>query len=363
MDDAKKQAGEEGKPAETPARPSRAAARKSRSPAAKAERRSRQPAARPSRTPGRHRTVLITGIGRQIGRIVAKRLDRSFDVIGIGQREWVGSRPESINASPVALERNLAEDYFRRQPIDTVVHLEYVHSPRMPAEERHRINVVGTMRILDFCHKYRVKKVVILSTAHIYGALHDNHPYLDEEDPVRAGQDYAALRHMIEIDTYARSWMYRFRDVKTVILRPCNIIGPTIRNSMTRYLGRTLCPTLLGFDPMMQFVHEEDLAEAVALAVERPGAAGILNVAGDGVIPLSHAVREAGGRCVPFPHPLVYASVRLLWPLGLTALPSPEIDYLMYSCIVSTRRAGRELGFRPRYSLLETLRSVRAGRR
>jgi UDP-glucose 4-epimerase len=312
--------------------------------------------------PARRRTprkVLITGIGRQIGRILAKRLDKSCEVIGMGRKDWVGGKPTSIHADHVSLDRSKAEDCFRRQPIDTVVHLEYVHSNNIPAGMRYRINVVGTMRLLDFCRKYGVKKVIVLSTAHVYGALPDNHPYIEEDDPVRAEQDYTALRHVIEVDTYVRSWMYRHRDIRTVILRPCNIVGPTIRNSITRYLRRRYSPTLLGFDPMMQFIHEEDMAEALALAVEKQGATGVFNIAGTGFTPLSHAIREAGGTPVPFLHPLIYASIKLLWPLGLTLFPSPEIDYLRYACIVATGRAKKGLGFKPRYSLLETIRSIR----
>jgi UDP-glucose 4-epimerase len=301
-------------------------------------------------------TVLITGIGRQLGKILAKRLDESCRVVGLGRKEWIGGKPSSIKADAVSLERNRAEDLFRRQSVDTVVHLEYVHSPGLPVATRYRINVVGTMRLLEFCRKYGVKKVVVLSTAHVYGALADNHPFIEEEDPVRAEQDYSALRQVIEVDTYVRSWMYRYRDIRTVILRPCNIVGPTIRNSMIRYLGRRACVTLLGFDPMMQFIHEEDMAEALALAVEKKNAAGIFNIAGPGVIPLSRAIREAGAVSIPVFHPLVYGSTKVLWPLGL---PSPEIDYLRYPCLVATKRAEKILGFKPRYSLLETIRSVR----
>jgi len=303
-------------------------------------------------------TILITGIGRQISRLLAKRLAEKYSVIGIGRKGWVGGKPGNVKAYSIELDRNRAEDHFRRQPIHTVVHFEYVHSPRLSSALRHRVNVSGTMRLLEFCLKYGVKKVIVLSTAHIYGALPDNHVFISEEDPVRAEQDYSALHQVIEVDTYVRSWMYRYKDIQTIILRPCNIIGPTIHNSMTRYLRRDFCPTLLGFDPMMQFIHEEDLVEAAVLAVEHPSAEGLFNLAGKGVIPLSKAIAEAGGTIIPVPHPLVYLSIKVLWSFGLSLFPSPEVDYLRYPCIVSSERAENMLGFEPRYSLLETLRCL-----
>lgn len=310
-------------------------------------------------TETRKKTVLITGIGRKIGRLLAKRLDRSCNVIGIGKKGWVGGKPRSIKAYSIGLDRNRAEDYFRRQPIDAVVHLEYVHSPKLSAAVRYRVNVGGAMRMLEFCKKYDVKKVVVMSTSHIYGAAPENHAYIQEDDPAIAEQDYSALQQVIEVDTYARSWMYRYPSVNTVILRPCNILGPTINNSMVRYLCRDISPTLFGFDPMMQFIHEEDFVEACALAVEKDDVHGIFNIAGHDVIPLSKAIKEAGGTVLPVPHPMVYLSIDVLWSLGISWLPSPEVDYLRYPCIVSTKRASTILGFQPQYSLMETLRCIR----
>lgn len=307
----------------------------------------------------KEKTVLVTGIGRKIGRLVAKRLDRSYNVIGIGKKGWSGGKPRSIKAHAIELDRNRAEDYFRRQPIDTVVHLEYVHSPKLSSSTRYRVNVGGTMRLLEFCRKYGVKKVIVLSTSHIYGAAPENHAYIGEDDPAIAEQDYSALQQVIEVDTYVRSWMYRYPEIKTIILRPCNIIGPTVNNSMVQYLTRDFCPTLFGFDPMMQFIHEEDFVEAVAEAVANDEATGPFNIAGIDVIPLSKAINEAGGKVVPIFHPFVYFSIDILWAIGLSWLPSPEVDYLRYPCIVSTERAEKILGFHPQYSLLETLRCLR----
>jgi UDP-glucose 4-epimerase len=215
------------------------------------------------------------------------------------------------------------------------------------------------MRLLEFCRKYGVKKVVVLSTAHLYGALPDNHAFIEEDDPIRAEQEYSALHQVIEVDTYVRSWMYRYKDVKAVIFRPCNIVGPTITNSMVQYLTRDFSPTLFGFDPVMQFIHEDDLTEAVAMAVEKEDVSGVFNIAGPGVIPLSKAIKEAGGKVLPIPHPLVYLSINVLWSLGLSLFPSPEVDYLRYPCIVSVERAEKILGFQPQFSLMETLRCLR----
>ena len=203
-----------------------------------------------------------------------------------------------------------------------------------------------------------MKKIVVLSTAHIYGAGPGNHAYIKEDDPAIAEQDYSALQQVIEVDIYARSWMYRYPSIKTIILRPCNIVGPAINNSMVQYLSRDVCPMLFGFDPMMQFIHEDDLVEGITKAVENEAAAGVFNLAGPDVIPLSRAIKEAGGSILPVPHPLVYLFNNLLWSFNLSPFPSPEIDFLRYPCIVSTERAEKILGFVPQYSILETLRSL-----
>ena len=114
--------------------------------------------------------------------------------------------------------------------------------------------------------------------------------------------------------------------------------------------------TLLGFDPMVQVIHERDVVEAIALAL-RPGVRGIFNVRGPGELPLSRMLRLLGKRPIAMPGPLSKGLLGGLWRSRAASFPSPELDHIRYVCMVDDTRARRSSGFAPRYGIEETLRA------
>ena len=100
----------------------------------------------------------------------------------------------------------------------------------------------------------------------------------------------------------------------------------------------------MGFNPMMQFIHEEDVAEAIALALET-GTHGVFNVVGPGAVPLQVAIRETGGTALPIPEPVARLRLRPALPLGLYHTPPGAIDFVKYPCTLDGRR------FRARHRL------------
>src|SRR5690606_10511485 len=155
-------------------------------------------------------------------------------------------------------------------------------------------------RLFDLCLRQGVKNLVVLSTFHVYGAHPRNHTPIAEDDPLRAGPDFPQLADAIQLDGMAQLWAYRHPEVRTVVLRPTNVVGPGISNTMSQVLRRARVPRLLGFDPMQQFVHAEDLARAVVAAMDGDGR-GAFNVAGGSALPWSLAIELAGGRPLPVP--------------------------------------------------------------
>jgi UDP-glucose 4-epimerase len=169
-------------------------------------------------------------------------------------------------------------------------------------------------------------------------------------------QGFPDIRDLLEVDHLASSFFWKARDVETVILRPVHILG-AVHNAPSNYLRLPVAPTLLGFDPMLQIIHEEDVLDAVVCAL-RPGVRGIFNVTGPGELPLSAILGELGRRVLPVPHPVARALLSALWRFGASSFPVPEIDFIRYVCMVDGSRAERELGFHPRHSLKETIRAV-----
>jgi len=195
-----------------------------------------------------------------------------------------------------------------------------MHDPRMPPAEAHAFNVVGTQKMLDLCVRQGVKKVVVLSSANVYGPLPGNTNFLPEETPLMASARFPDVGDLIEVDMYAQSFMWQHPDIETVILRPVNIVGPTVRNAPSNFLRLERPLTVLGFDPMVQLIHEEDACRALRLAL-RPGARGVYNVVGPGEAPLSAVLRELGRRPVPIPHFLIRPLIRQLFEPGSPASP------------------------------------------
>lgn len=304
--------------------------------------------------------IIITGIAGRLGRLLAQRLHRELDggrVIGLDRRDFVG-RPRDIDHLRVDLRSKKARDVFRAEDVQALIHMGLMHDPRMTPAEHHSWNVQGTARLLDACASYRVPKVVLLSSANVYGPRPDNPQFLSEDAPLNAGVHFPAIRDLVEVDMLASSFFWKQQTCETVILRPVHILGG-VRNAPSNYLRLPWVPTLLGFDPMVQVIHELDVVEAIVRALA-PKVRGIFNIAGPGELPLSAILRELGKPTLPVPHPLAKAAMATLWRGKLTSFPVPELDFIRFVCMVDGARAREQLGFRPRHTLKDTIRAVLA---
>jgi UDP-glucose 4-epimerase len=302
------------------------------------------------------RSVLVTGIAGNLGRALAKLLHTETHVVGVDRRPFTG-KPKDIDHLRVDIRKARVEEAFRRGRVEALIHLGIMHDPRMPRSEAHSFNVLGTHKILDLCVRHGVRKVVVLSSANAYGPRPDNSNFLPEETPLMAAERFSEMRDLIEVDMYAQSFMWKQLDIETVILRPVNIVGPTVRNAPSNYLRLERPLTVLGFDPMVQLVHEQDVCRALVLAL-RPGLRGVFNVTGPGEVPLSAALRELGRRPIPVPHPFIRPLVRQAFEARLSGFPPEEVDHIQYLCVVDGSRFAREAGWAPAFSLRDTIRSV-----
>jgi UDP-glucose 4-epimerase len=301
------------------------------------------------------KTVVITGISGRLGRIVARRLhhELGWKIVGLDRRPMPG-RPKDIDLHQVDLRSKKARDVFR--DADALLHLGVMHDPRARAQELYSWNITGTTKLLEYCQAHAVPKVVLLSSANVYGPRPDNPQFLTEDAPLLAAQRFPAMRDLVEIDHLVSTFLWKARELETVILRPVHIVGP-VHNAPSNYLRIPRPPVLLGFDPMVQLVHVLDVAEAIVQALA-PGRRGIYNIVGPGEVPLSAILAELGREGRWIPHPIAKPLLRLAFTFGLSSFPVAELDFIRYVCMVDGRRASAELGFRPRFGLRETIRAV-----
>jgi UDP-glucose 4-epimerase len=300
--------------------------------------------------------VVVTGISGNLGRAVAKLLHREERVIGIDRRPFVG-RPKDVEHVQVDLRKKKTDEVFRRNQVKAIIHMGIMHDPRMSAEDHHSFNVLGTTRLLDCAAKFGIKKLIVLSSANVYGPSPDNSNFLTEDAPLMAASRFPSVRDLIEVDMLAHSFFWRHPETETVVLRPVHVVGPSIKNAPSNYLRLERPWAMTGFDPMVQLLHMEDAARAMIAAL-KPGRKGVYNVVGPGEVPLSSVFRELGHRPRSIPHLLAKPLLSSLFKYRFADFPPEELDHIQFLCMVDGSRWATESGWTPRFSMRETIRAV-----
>lgn len=301
--------------------------------------------------------VLLTGVCGRLGKRLTRALHRRGCVVGVDRRPFP-DKPKDVLHAQIDLRRKKLKDVMRSGQVSAVVHLGVMHDPRASAAEHHSWNVEGFSKLIEYVAQLGVPKLVVLSSANVYGPQPGNAQFLSEDAPLLAGATFSDIRDLVEIDMLAQGFFWKRPETETVVLRPVHILGG-VHNAASNFLRLPTVPTLLGYDPMVQVVHEDDVVEAVRLAL-LPGIRGIFNVAGPEPMPLSRIVRALGRPTVPVPYTLAKMLVERMWRLHITSFPAPELDHIRYVCMVDDRRAREILGYRPSRSFEETVRAVDA---
>ena len=303
-------------------------------------------------------TVIVTGACGRLGRALVRVLHREMSVIALDRREALRF-PEDVEHQRLDLRSKRVREVFRRD-VRALVHLGVMHDPNRNAEEHHTFNMLSAQQLFECAEQFRVPKVVVLSSANVYGPRPDNPQLLNDDAPLLAGGRFTDIRDLVELDMSAQSFMWRNPDTETVILRPSHILG-TVHNAPSNYLRMKRVPTLLGFDPMVQVVHQRDVVRALRLALKF-GARGVFNVAGPPPVSLSRALELLGRTPMPIPHGAARFVVDRLFKWRVSSFPAPELDFIRYVCMVDDSRARRVLNYAPEYDLAETLGAVDAER-
>ena len=313
------------------------------------------------------RVVLVTGVCRDLGGRYARRIaehpevERVIGVDVVPPRRDLGAvrfvRADIRN--PVIAKVIAAED------VDTVVHLSVIATPNDAGGRTmmKEINVIGTMQLFAACQRAPgVKRLVVKSSAHVYGS--------SPKDPAMFTEDMAPRRmprsgfgkDSVEVEGYVRGFARRRPDVTVTMLRCANLMGPQIETSLTRYFSLPVVPTVLGFDARLQFCHEEDALAALEHAAVS-GVHGTFNVAGDGVLMLSQAVRRVGRPDLPLPPFVLKAAGSSLPQLRGAEMSAEQVGFLTYGRGIDTTRLRTMLGFEPRFSPAEAFRAFTARQR
>ncbi|MEE8581304.1 MAG: NAD-dependent epimerase/dehydratase family protein [Myxococcota bacterium] len=312
-------------------------------------------------------TIAITGLGTFIGQRLAERLLEAPSrprILGLGVRRPLRLegrvRFHTVDLTEPTADGQLAE-ILAKERVDVVVHTAFRHSPTPDLEYDHELETIGSLHVMNACAAAKVGRLVVSSSTMLYGPHPDNPNFLSEEHELRGHPDAHGVANRIEVEQLLAQWRVRHPDCELCVLRHCWVMGPTFDDHVLRYFERPVVPMLLGYDPLIQFIHEEDLLHCfVAATLESHP--GVFNVVGRGVLPLSTLLALAGKKVLQLPSALLY---RLAYypSQGQTGDPPAAFyDYLRYLWVADAARGWAEFG-KPTYSTKEAWISFISSRR
>lgn len=304
-------------------------------------------------------TVAVTGSEAFFGRalVLALETDPAVDrVIAIDRRPEhpLGAKVEfhALDLVHPRSPERLAPELAR---VDVLVHTAFLGRPVRTGSWAHELEAIGTRHVLTAAEAAGVRKVVLRSSTLLYGA-HPDHPNrLLEHAPLRGGAQSRFLRDKVEADQQVQRFAAKHPDRVVTILRCAPLLGTGADTLASAFFGRRGSPTLLGHDPLVQLLHEDDAIGATVQAAVRRDVRGAVNVAAPGVLPLSSALRLAGSRAMPLPELLLRPLARALWTASFGEFPPGLVDFLRYLCVGDLTRMREALGYTPRLDLATAL--------
>ena len=322
-----------------------------------------------SASPKSGRVVALTGAYTYLGTELLRRLEEdrryarvlALDIQPPPVRLGGGSKIEfiKIDLTQPTVDDELAT-LLDGAKVDTVVHGAFLSHPTHALEWAHELEDVGTMHVFNACAGTSPRRLVMVSSTLVYGAHPHNPNFLTEDAELRGHRDSRSgnadrfVNDRVRAERQAERYARENPGTQVCVLRFAPILGPTVSNLFTRFLSRPVAPVMMGHDPLLQFLHEQDAAWAFKRAVDGD-ATGAFNIVGKGVLPYTTVLAMLGRVQLPLPAMLARPLARALWAIQLADAPPSLLDYLTYLCVADGGRAKAELGFSPRLSIKRTL--------
>lgn len=300
----------------------------------------------------------ITGLRSFLGEQLALRLLRrspQLRIVGFDQRRPLGIdsriRFHAVDLTAPDAAAEMAER-LRDERVEALVHAAFRTDSTADLARDRALETDGSLRVIDACIEARVSRLVLASSTMLYGPRHDNPNFLTEDHPLRGHPDAHVVANRIEVESLLADCARRVPQLEVTVLRSCWVLGPRFDDRVSRYFAMPVVPKLLGYDPMLQFVHEEDQLDAFEQAAlsSHPG---VFNVVGRGILPLATLLRLGGRRPIALPARLLYRMAYTPGPSRTGDPPAAFYDYLRYLWVADGSRGWDAFG-EPVYSTRET---------
>jgi UDP-glucose 4-epimerase len=286
--------------------------------------------------------VLVTGLGTYFGSKLAQVLESEPGVdlvVGVDTRAPVLplERTEYVRADG---SFSILERMVKATRVDTVLHTHLVvDSTQVRGRTLHEVNVIGTMNLLAAAGAAgsTVRKLVVKGSTLSYGTTFADPFFFGEATPRTGGPRTRVERSLHEVSALVGDFAEDNPHVTVTKLRFANVLGEHVDSPLTRMLRLPVVPEVFGFDPRVQFVHEDDVTGAIAYATHQD-VPGLFNVAGEGTMPWSEVCTIVGKRRVPMPPFLTSLAAEPLRLARLVDIPPEVLGLLRYGRGVDTSR-------------------------
>jgi nucleoside-diphosphate-sugar epimerase len=308
--------------------------------------------------------VAVTGAASGIGHALTVRLASSRQVKKViaidGQRgDIAGVTWRVTDVRDPALAGRLAG-------VDVVVHADFDLTPDSDARQRRAFNVRGAQTVLTAAAAGRVGRVVLVTSAMVYGARPENQVPLPEQAPLAADADSSVAGDLLEVEQLACRSPRSNPGVAVTVVRPAALVGAdpySVDTLVARHFEAPRLLTVTGCAPRWQFCHVDDLTSAVELTVGG-GIAGSFAVGCDGWLEQEQVEQISGLKSIELPARLTFGTVQRLHQVGVTPAPAMDLRYVVYPWVVDCA-ALRGAGWRPAFgneAALRVLLDQRKGR-
>ena len=244
--------------------------------------------------------------------------------------------------------------------VEALAHLAFCFAPIRNRLLAARINLGGSRQVLDSGLRAHVRTLLYCSSGTAYGALPGNIRPLREDDPLRASPAFGYAYDKRVTDQMWQEAAGQHPDRRFIICRPCVVMGPAVDNYLSRMTTKRLVFLVRGYNPPMQFVHEQDVATGMTLMLER-APSGAYNLAAADTLTLPEIADVFGRRLMGLPAWLIYPLTQAAYSVGLRALsevPRGFLDYVRYPWLLDPSRCQEQLGLCCRYSSRQAVEAL-----
>lgn len=301
------------------------------------------------------RSIAVIGAQGVTGKILLGRLidDPHINTVVAADPSFQGDLPSGVKKAPLDLMAGGAldalADLIDKYDLDTIVYTGYL-SDRKDAQES---QAEETRVIVSALMRRPVPKTIFCSTTAVYGALPGDPTHLSEDTLLVKDPHSNWVRDKVTAEGHVRDYVME-TDETVSVLRFAVPLGPTIRNFMTDYLRRKAVPVVMGQDPSVQLIHEQDVAGAMHHFITNTHS-GPFNIVGDGALPLSVALRIGRRRPAPVPELGSYPLHHALWEPDIIEAPAVLQDLFKYIWVADGTHAAQSASYSPGHSTKETV--------